>query len=162
MKKIYRPLIKGTNWALAGLLSLTGFSSCGDIIGGGSVAEYGVPWASFAIKGTVVDKASKEPIPGVEVKLALPDSVKAYYPNPPAWTTTTDSKGEFKLPDTPGWEKEPLVITDVDGEANGSYPTDTVYVDYRNAVHLGGGSGWFQGELTAIVKIELEAGKTDE
>jgi hypothetical protein len=29
MKKIYRPLIKGTNWALGGLLALLGFGmSC--------------------------------------------------------------------------------------------------------------------------------------
>ena len=29
MKKLNRKLISGTNWALAGLLSLLGFSSCG-------------------------------------------------------------------------------------------------------------------------------------
>jgi hypothetical protein len=30
-----------------------------------------------------------------------------------------------------------------------------VKVDYDKAEHIGGGDGWFQGELTAIVKAEL-------
>ena len=32
MKKFNRKLIRGTNWALAGILSLLGFSGCNGII----------------------------------------------------------------------------------------------------------------------------------
>ena len=42
MKKLNRKLIRGTNWALAGLLSLLGFSSCGN-----PVEEYGSPHADL-------------------------------------------------------------------------------------------------------------------
>ena len=50
MKRLNRAYIKGTNWALSGLLSLLGFS-CDN---GGGMAEYGTPMATYTVKGKVV------------------------------------------------------------------------------------------------------------
>jgi putative lipoprotein (rSAM/lipoprotein system) len=160
MKKKFRPFIKLTSWALSGLLALVGLGGCSikiivnpDEDDNGDVVMYGVPWASYAVKGAVVDKATQRPVKGIEVKLHVPDSVN--FPSQPGWKATTDGRGEFKLTNTPNFSI-PLVITDIDGEANGSYANDTVTVDDKNPQHIGGGDGWFQGELTATVKIELE------
>ncbi|GHT30684.1 hypothetical protein AGMMS49574_10940 [Bacteroidia bacterium] len=143
---------------MAGLTALLSFSNCDKE----SSEMYGVPWASHAIKGTVVDKATLQSIPSIEVKIALPDSLKQYFPYNNEWGNKTDEKGEFKLANTPilyGEKGVPLVVTDIDGEANGLFETDTVYADFKNAQHIGGGKSWFQGELTATVKVELQEKK---
>ena len=152
MKKIYRPLIKGTNWVLAGLLSLLGFSNCKKI-----PYEYGVPWGSYAIQGKVTDKATDEPIQGIEVRLVYPPHLSF----PPS-ENVTDNNGDFKLPDVVFVDSIPLIATDIDGEKNGLYRADTIYVDYGNAKHIGGGDGWFQGELVATADFKLEAVEPDE
>lgn len=160
MKKIVRPFIKGTNWALAGLLSLLGFASCGDNIGE-TPAMYGVPWAGYAIKGTVTDKATGEPIKDIEVKVEFPDSLKIYRPTLPDLKARTNEKGEFEIQDTPApaW----VITTDVDGEKNGSFAADTLSVDgYNDAEHIGGGGGWFQGHLTKTVDVKLTQKEKEE
>ena len=161
MKKTFRPFIKLTSWILSGLLALVGLGGCNIKIivnpedeDNGDMVMYGVPWASYAIKGAVVDKGTQKPVKGIEVKIHVPDSVNLPYN--PGWKTTTDGRGEFKLSNTPPSFDFPLIITDVDGEANGSYQTDTVIVDDKNPQHIGGDGGWFKGELTATVRIELE------
>jgi len=140
MKKMnYRDLIKASNWLLAGLMTLLGFTSCEK-----TLEEYGTPWETYAIKGAVVNKTDGKPIKGIKVNVVPYDDL----------SVLTDEKGEFKFSDTSGQEGS-LAFTDIDGEANGLFVSDTVKVDYDNAEHIGGGDGWFQGELTAIVKAEL-------
>lgn len=165
MIKINRAFIKGTNWALAGIMGLLGFASCSDE--DEPVDEYGVPWSSYAIKGAVKDKTTGEPIEGIEVKIAVPDSLKQHFHKEQleAWKAKTDKEGLFKLSNTPDrgfLEHSPIVTSDIDGEKNGLYRSDTTYVDYENAEHIGGGSGWFQGELTKTIRIDLEEEKKDE
>lgn len=163
MKRRYRAFIKGTNWALAGFLGLLGFPGCNII----SPEEmYGVPWSSYAIKGTVTAQTTKEPIEGIEVKIAVPDSLKSHFSKEQldGWKTQTDKDGTFKLSDTPDeslLRYAPLVASDIDEEKNGRYKPDTVYVDYNQANTEGGG-GWFQGELTKTIQINLEEEKGDE
>ena len=68
MKKLNRRLIRGTNWALAGLLSLLGFAGCGkDNNDDGEMrVEYGVPTANFKVLGRVTDEQGK-PLSGMRV-----------------------------------------------------------------------------------------------
>jgi putative lipoprotein (rSAM/lipoprotein system) len=70
--------------------------------------------------------------------------------------------GDFKLSDTVQMDSIPLIATDIDGVNNGVYKTDTIYVDFKNAEHIGGGDGWFQGELVATANFKLEAQDTNE
>jgi putative lipoprotein (rSAM/lipoprotein system) len=122
---------------------------------------YGVPWASCAIQGNVVDKATNQPIPGIEVKIALPAHMSQSFPDAGKWKITTDAKGDYKLSNTMQMDSIPLVATDIDGEKNGLYRPDTIYVNFSNAKHIGGGSGWFQGELVATANFKLEAQEPD-
>ena len=68
MKKLNRKLIRGTNWALAGLLSLLGFTGCGkDNNGDGEISvEYGSPSANFKVLGRVTNEQG-QPLGGMRV-----------------------------------------------------------------------------------------------
>jgi len=151
-----KQFIKGTNWVLAGILALFGFSTCetGKLM-------YGVPWASQAIQGKVTDKTTGKPIQGIEVKINLPEN-QYQQPASKTWTGITDNNGDFKLTNTLLGDSIPLVATDIDGAKNGLYKPDTIYVDFKNAQHIGGGDGWFQGELVATANFKLEAIVPDE
>jgi putative lipoprotein (rSAM/lipoprotein system) len=159
MKINYRPLIKGTNWALVGILGLLGFSGCEKIVNGNDEVMYGVPWASKAIKGAVVNKADGKPIEGIRIDLVTDNIEWLEGQKKESWVATTDAKGEFKLSDT---LVETIAITDIDGEKNGSFASDTLKVSFDKAEIIGGRGGWFQGELTATVKVELKEKKANE
>ena len=47
------------------ILSLLGFNGCGDII---FPVEYGMPYATFAVKGTVKAEDTGNPVEGIKVK----------------------------------------------------------------------------------------------
>ena len=124
---------KLTHWynALAAtLLSLLGFSSCGENgLGGGGECLYGTPTSTFLVKGNVTDEEGY-PIQGIKTKVEVKyggrakDSI-AY----------TDSKGnylleKYSMTGSPTSQKEDIVkviFEDVDGEANGgTFANDTV------------------------------------
>jgi putative lipoprotein (rSAM/lipoprotein system) len=177
MKSNYRSFIKVINWVLAGILSLLGFSNCEDKYG---PDEYGTPWADYTIKGSVVNKADGKPIKGIRVNIVprysegmlmygvMPtDYTPKSAVNPENWVDITNVDGAFKLSDRdievyfyPGLT--PLAITDIDGEANGSFASDTLYVDFSDAEQTGKPKGWYGGELTKTVEVELTEKKTDE
>ena len=65
-----RFLIKGINWILAGIMGLFGFTSCrerGHEWDFPVQPEYGVPYASYTVKGAVVNEATDDPIAGIRV-----------------------------------------------------------------------------------------------
>lgn len=164
MKKTKRQFIKGTNWALAGLMGLLGFTDCSN---DSPVDMYGTPWSRYHIKGTVVNKITGEPVKDIEVKIAIPDSIASYFPEElkNSWKTATDKEGAFKLSNTPEsylTEEIPIVVSDIDGAENGLYQSDTIYTDYKGAIKTEEGKGWYNGEFTKTIQIELEERKTDE
>ena len=67
MKKLNRKLIKGTNRALAGLLSFIGFSSCWPFAG-----VYGTEQAEYIVSGKVTDPEG-ESLQGIRVSAARAD-----------------------------------------------------------------------------------------
>ena len=116
-----------------------------------------MPWGSYAIQGKVTDRATNELIPGIEVKFVYPPHLSF----PPS-ESMTDNKGDFKLSNVVFLDSIPLIATDIDGEKNGLYRSDTIYVDYSKAQHIGGGDGWFIGKLVATADFKLEAVEPDE
>jgi putative lipoprotein (rSAM/lipoprotein system) len=153
---------------LAGILGLLGFSGCDEY----GPDEYGTPWANYTIKGSVVNKANGKPIEGISVVVSnTPEGPMAEYGVP--WTpykylsAVTDAKGAFKLSDKDMTnyfrpDPVPLIVSDIDGEKNGSFASDTLYIDFKDAERSGKPSGWYGGEFTKTVKVELTEKKTDE
>lgn len=119
-----------THWynALAAtLLSLLGFSSCGENgLNGGNECLYGTPTSTFQVKGNVTDEEGT-PIKGIKAKvevgkggLGKGDIV-----------AETDSKGNYVLDNaligTPTSSEMKVIFEDVDGDANGgTFASDTV------------------------------------
>jgi len=162
MKKLNRMLIRGTNWALAGLLTACGFSGC-DILG---PAEYGSPEADFVIKGKVVNKKDGQPIKGIRVGFIPVNRFGVMYGviQTDYKFSLSDGKGEFELS-----EKDynlqndedntvSVYIEDIDGvENSGKFKSDTLHIDFRQGEHSPGKGNWYQGKYTVDVKnVELE------
>ena len=164
--KINRAFIKGTNWALAGLLSILGFTGC-EITG---PDEYGTPNADYTVKGSVVNKADGKPIEGIRVGYDPTAMVVPMYGVPPAPYTpkasvTTDAKGEFKLNnrfyggefyyDENNVLVCPIYVDDIDGEKNGLFQSEVLQVNFKDAEHSGKPKSWYEGEYTKTIKVEL-------
>lgn len=165
MKKLSRPLIKGTNWALAGILTLLGFGACEK----GSMTEYGTPNADYTVKGTVVDKATGKPVKGIRVGYREPTNMLMYGVIPTEYqrkaAVTTDDKGAFQITENmfPGEVNPvPVYVTDIDGEENGSFASESLMVDFKNVKVGGKPKSWYEGEYTVTVKVELSEQKADE
>ncbi|MDR3140731.1 MAG: radical SAM-associated putative lipoprotein [Tannerellaceae bacterium] len=162
MKTTSRSLIKGTNWALAGLLSLLGFACNSDNPDNPDdmMVEYGTPHADYSIKGAVTD-ALGAPVAGIEIRIKTPEG---YPVNEPAHTN-----GEGKFDVTYGaFPSETFVLTatDIDGEVNGSFKTDSVKVVFsKDDFYKPGDGRWYDGAAKKeILPIALreEAEETNE
>jgi len=146
MKKIFRPLIKGTNWALAGILTMLGFSGC-EFYG---PVEYGSPSANYTVKGKVVNKADGKAIKGIRIGYESATNSSFYLEG-----TVSDENGEFKLTDQDIYKnKIPVYFDDIDGELNGSFASDTVEIDFSK-VYPVGKKGWYEGEYIVTTTVEL-------
>ena len=165
--KINRAFIKGTNWALAGLIGLLGFTNCDD-----RSTEYGVPNADYTVKGTVVDKVTGKPIEGIRVGYDSRSQIIAMYgvmptPYQPKTSVTTNAKGEFNLTENFSFSDFPMddnskpiyersvFIEDIDGEQNGLYSDTILNVDFTNAVHTGKQKNWYDGVYTVTENVQL-------
>ena len=164
--KINRAFIRGTNWALAGLISMLGFTTGCEKAE--SVVEYGTPNADYTVKGSVVNKADGKPIEGISIgynPTLMATTLYGILPTPykPKASVTTDAKGEFKLksnfsigefqPDENGLVS--VYVEDIDGEKNGLFQSEVLKVNFKNAEHGGKPKSWYNGEYTKTIKVEL-------
>jgi putative lipoprotein (rSAM/lipoprotein system) len=142
---------------MAGLITLLCFSSCK------SSYEYGSPYADYTVKGKVTDKLTGNPLKGIRVGYSpLFDGMDGDGTPPifvPNASTLTNIEGEFKITSPNDYWRGTVVsvyVDDIDGEANGSYASDTLSVDFKNAPQIGKPDGLYEGEYTVTVHIELE------
>lgn len=153
MRRIHLHLLKKVNYVLAGLLVILGFSCTDDDI---QPAEYGSPYASFQIKGKVVD-TKHNPVPGIQIRVNQDDkSVYSF-----GWlhtdTLRTDANGEFiwKKTDFPIMRYR-LISEDIDEEMNGGlFASDTTRVTFERE-ELTGGERWFDGSASKDLTITLK------
>lgn len=150
MKKINRKFIQGTNWALAGLLSLLGFAGC-EIIG---EDEYGCPHADYEFSGKVTNEKG-EPLPDIEI------SVNEASYNMSNHKKRTDTNGMYKIEvsDMTG-NTYHLIATDKDGVENGFYTNDTIAVTFTKEDFYKKGKGWYEGAARKEINITLKEEKT--
>lgn len=163
MKKLYRPILKGSNWVLAGLLSLLGFPSCGDN-GSGGLEMYGTPSATYSIRGKV-QNAAKEAIPDIKIQFLTEHSGDGKI-----WHDTisspvlTNSRGEFEghFVSFPTSDIR-VIATDIDGPANGSYSKDSIDIKINAEEYTGDKGAWNKGTVyKENINLELKEKKTDE
>ena len=162
MKTNRREFIKRMNRGLAGIIGLLGFSSCEKVEIFGA-KEYGTPHADYTVKGAVTNKATGKPIEGIRVGYSCESCPVPEYgviPTPymPKSHVLTNAKGEFKLTDSFFPEKNlklPVSVEDIDGENNGSFQTEVLQVDFKNAEQTKKAKSWYNGEFTVTVNVEL-------
>lgn len=146
-----RKVLKKYNKLIAVLLSIMGiggaisFTGCDG--GGDSPVEYGTPYATFKIYGTVTSE-SKVAIPNIKVKMQY-DS------------TYTDEKGEYsiKVIEFPQDQNFTVRYEDIDGIDNGSYLLKDSIVEFKDPQFENGTGSWDIGETAKEVNIELSEDK---
>jgi putative lipoprotein (rSAM/lipoprotein system) len=148
MKKIYRPLLKGTNWALGGLMALLGFAAAASCI---PRVEYGSPYADYTIKGKVTNEQGAA-IPGIQIEV-VKYKIEDYQE---VDTVYSQSNGDFVWKRTYDFVYElDIIATDIDGEKNGSYETNMSSVTFKEE-DMKGGKSWYQGKAEKEITIKLE------
>lgn len=163
MKKKREQWLRMSNRALSGMLALLGFVSCtndtnGDDPNGGGMLEYGSPYATFEVKGKVIDKKNRTGIPKIEVQMGMeretPEGKKFHPFSDPV---LTDDKGEFTITDGGGGAIDyEILAKDIDGEANGVFENEMKDISFKD-VKFEGGKGWYRGKATLKdVTIEME------
>jgi len=138
---------------LAALLAWLGFSgtvvSCNGI-GGYGGDEYGVPSATFKVRGVVVSEKDDTPIQGISVsfseKRKYYDSSEEYYNK--IYSTLTSKSGNFNISRSSFPDKKLYYVelTDIDGDENGLFTYKIVEADFRNVTFTGGSGNWNEGQ----------------
>lgn len=148
MKKMKRQFMKGTNWALAGLLGLFGFACSDD---DDIPAEYGTPHANYHISGHVKNKLG-EPVPDIKIEVVASDDYN--YTTP----VLSNSHGLYNARATTSARINELrvIVSDIDKEDNGLYQNDTILVQIKNEDYYEEGEKWNVGSAFKEVNITLK------
>jgi putative lipoprotein (rSAM/lipoprotein system) len=146
---MHRSIIKGANWILVGILSMLGFSGCNKEEK--NIEEYGSPYATFSFRGTVTDKA-KNPVKDIKVEIGVNG-----YPvmeNP----LLTNALGHYSIQFQFSWHEDfQVIVSDIDGETNGSFRNDTIPVKVTKDDYYEQGEGnWDLGSALKEVDIVLK------
>ncbi len=143
MQKLKVRFLNGYSLFLSLLLSLLGCST------GDSPCEYGMPQATFIVKGTVRSKTTAQPVAGVQVTIT----------NSHLSSNSAISGGngnyEVTIDDFPAGQTFPGKVPDTDGTANGTYlPKDTI-AEFKDPVFTGGDHHWYEGKTEKEFNVRL-------
>lgn len=147
MTKIKKGFFRGYNALIAALLSLLGFTTaCEQSVDeyGAPMPEYGVPSATFIVKGTVKSSVNTESIPNIKVKMGY-DS------------TQTDVQGRYEVStrSVAGDQTFQVTFEDIDGAENGAFADADTNVVFEDPQFTGGDGNWDQGQAQKEVNIRL-------
>lgn len=146
-QKAYLSLLRISDRCVTVLLGLLGFglAACQD-----HEVEYGSPYATYEIKGKVMNEAG-DPVRDIRVDYVEIQKWEGREIRDTLLTVRTDAGGNFGE-SFGGFPMHGihLFLTDTDGPANGSYVKDSLYVSWTND-DFRGGKGWYEG----IVSKEL-------
>lgn len=113
-------------------------------------ADYGTPYADYAVKGSVTDE-DNNPVPGIRVVRGCEEE---YFFDRD--TTFTDAEGKFSFGYDLYYILTPdLKFEDIDGNDNGGL-FETKYltgISYEKSEE--GDGDWFYGKFTAILNVSL-------
>ena len=166
MKKLNRKLIRGTNWALAGLLSLLGFTGCGkDNNGDGEISvEYGVPSANFKVLGRVTNEQG-QPLGGMRVVASEVTAVwgkgpKQCYSGLLRDTVYTASDGTFvRIYSTFPADSVYIHMKIEDSAEPSVYDSDSIAVGFAKDDLKDSGRGWYLGAAEKQINVTLKRKK---
>ena len=166
MKKLNRKLIRGTNWALAGLLSLLGFTGCGkDNNGDGEISvEYGSPSSNFKVLGRVTNEQG-QPLGGMRV---VASNVTAIWGKGPGQcysgllrdTVYTASDGSFVRVYSLFPADSVYIHIKIEDSAEPSvYDSNSIAVGFAKGDLEGDDRGWYLGGAEKKINVTLKRKK---
>lgn len=147
MKKF---VLKTYGKVIAWILTALGLYTSCDIIE--PRVEYGTPTADFVVKGKVTDKSTRQPVKG---KAVINKSYTWPYGND---TVRTDASGNYELEFTAisfGSEDITVYTSDIDGEANGAYRSDTIRIKAHELKQIEKRRNWYNGKFEGKADFEL-------
>ena len=153
MKIIGNKFLTSYNVILTALMALLGFATSCERFGG---TEYGVPHASFIVKGKIVSAESNNPVPNIKVRMQI-DSLSVQHDS-----AYSDSKGNYQVVDAFGFpisHSYLITFTDIDGAANGEFQTLDTVVEFKDPVYTGGDGHWNSGETQKEFNVVLKPKK---
>ena len=140
------------------ILALFGFTNC-DRMGRDM---YGTPHADFVIKGTVENIENNQPIEGIQVKfierlfIDMNGNEHIRYE-----ITNTNEDGFFRFQGTDvGFSDENPRLRFID--ENGVFAEKTKEFDWEDAVRTRPRRGWFSGEFTKRLDVQLTPKQEEE
>jgi len=106
--------------------------------------EYGMPHATFRLKGNVKSSNIEVPIPNIKVKMNQ-DS------------TYTDNLGNFDIKQTDFPVEQTFIVQfiDFDGNVNGSFKSIDTTITFENPVFSGGDGNWYEGTTEKVIEIKM-------
>ncbi len=143
MQKLKVRFLKGYNLLLSLLLALLGCT------GEEPACEYGMPHASFVLKGTVRSKTTAQPVAGIQVTVT--NSAQASCSAVSAGT----GKFEVTIEDFPADQAFPVKFTDADGTANGIFLSKDTIAEFNDPVFTGGDHDWYDGKTEKEFNVKL-------
>ena len=153
MKILRNKFLTSYNVILTALMALLGFATSCERFGG---TEYGVPHASFIVKGKIVSAESKNPVPNIKVRMQM-DSVSIQRDS-----AYSDANGNYTVVDEFGFpisHSYSLQFIDIDGKANGEFQTLDTVVEFKDPVYTGGDGHWNSGETQKEFNVVLKLKK---
>lgn len=146
MKKVKRHFLKKYNALITLMLSLLGFSTACESLDeyGAPVAEYGVPTATFIVKGKVSSNENTS-IPNIRVSMGVDI---AY----------TDENGNYEVSqqNSPTDQVLPIKFDDIDGIENGEYNSFDTIAKFENPTFSGGEGNWDSGKTESQLDIKMD------
>jgi len=148
MKKIKTSLFKRFNTLLSFLLSILGFGAAFSLNSceyGTPAVEYGTPFATFKVKGSVKSELTSNAIPNIRVVMGYD-------------TTFSDESGNYQISNTefPDDQTFLLEFKDIDGETSGEYQALDTIVEFIDPKFSGGTGDWNSGETEKEVNVKLK------
>jgi putative lipoprotein (rSAM/lipoprotein system) len=150
-KRIYRPLTKGVNWVLAGILSVLGFSGCNKEEFGPD--EYGTPYASYTFRGQVTNEAGNTV---KNIKIEIMEGQSGYYNAIQNPILSNDDGSYYVSIETFPTDEFRIVFSDIDGTTNGSYQNDTIPVKINKGDYSEGNGNWNYGSVEKEINQVLK------
>lgn len=137
------------NSILLSLISFLGIAtSCDDVI---SPAEYGAPYATFRVNGSITEEGTSKVIPGIKASI--------YSSN---FYSDISGKFEAELSSEPNIDTLRISFEDIDGIENGAYQTLDTFVVFKNPEFVNGDGNWYYGETETEFNVELNPDASDE
>lgn len=145
------------------ILSFLGLGSCGElpsIIDGRN--EYGMPHATFAVKGTVKAKDTGDPVQGIKVKFRQKQEEYDENGNPfyieKEFTSDKEGKVEGSFTEWPNDKNIEFTFEDIDKEENGGwFAPDTLRgSDVRIVLEEDKSSNWYKGRYHISFEEKLK------